>query len=140
MTTNPRSLAFDEKNHRLICEIHIGWTDFDDLYVDTTGQKWDICKDCAKKEKRMPMPIEAKEITVGDWSPNYGTVTVIRENKNFAGDILGYDITFFNGQKLTNVAPDYQLVIVQGGSDLIHEGMPDKSQIRPGLKADHAKD
>jgi hypothetical protein len=88
----------------------------------------------------MAMPVEAREIAVGDWSPNYGTVTEIKENKNITGDILGYNFTFFNGQKLTNVAPDLQISIEQGGADIIHDGMPDKSQIRPGLAADHAKD
>lgn len=88
----------------------------------------------------MSMPIEAREIAVGDWSPNYGTVTEIKENKNAAGDILGYNFTFFNGQKLTNVDPALQMNIEQDGSDFIHNGMPDKSQIRPGLATDHAED
>lgn len=88
----------------------------------------------------MTMPIEASEVAVGDWSPTYGSITAIKENKNAAGDILGYNLTFFNGHTLTNVAPTYQLVIEQDGADFIHNGMPDKSQIRPGLAADHAKD
>ncbi len=88
----------------------------------------------------MSMPVEAKEVAVGDWSPNYGTVTEIVEHKNTAGEILSYSFKFFNGSILTNVKPDYQLVIDQDGANIVHNGMPDPSQIRPGLKADHAKD
>lgn len=88
----------------------------------------------------MAMPIEAREVAVGDWSPNYGTVTEVKENKNSGGEILSYNFKFFNGGTLTNVKPDFQLVIEQSGADIVHNGMPDQPQIRPGLKADHAKD
>ena len=88
----------------------------------------------------MPMPVEASDVAVGDWSPNYGTVIEVTENKNLGGDILSYNFKFFNDYELTNVAPDFVFVIEQGGADIVHNGMPDSSQIRPGLKADHAKD
>lgn len=87
----------------------------------------------------MPMPIEAKEIAVGDWSPNYGTVVAIKENKNLLNQIVGYNIKFFRDDyEMTNVKPEAILMILQGGSDIVHNGMPDKTQIRPGLKGDHA--
>jgi len=88
----------------------------------------------------MSLPVEAKNIAVGDWSSNYGTVVGIIVHKKNKDEIIGYDFEFFNGSKLTNVAPDYQLNIVQDGSDIVHNGMPDPSQIRPGLEADHAHD
>lgn len=87
----------------------------------------------------MPMPIEAKDIAVGDWSPNYGTVTVVKEHKDRDGNILGYSFDFFNGSKLTNVKPEFQIDIEQDGARIIHEGMPNAAAIRPGLGADHGK-
>lgn len=88
----------------------------------------------------MSIPIEAREVAVGDWSPSYGTVTEVKEITNKAGVVVGYNFTFFNGNKLTNVDPTLQLEILTGGSDIIHNGMPSSSQIRPGLKEDHASD
>jgi peptidyl-tRNA hydrolase, PTH2 family len=52
MTTNPRSLAFDAENQRLICEECVTWTSFDDLYVDEAGHRWDICEWCGTGEPR----------------------------------------------------------------------------------------
>ena len=88
----------------------------------------------------MSMPIEAKEVAVGDWSPNYGSVVEVKENKNSSGEILSYSFKFFNGYEITNVKPDYQMVIEQGGSAIVHTDPLNKNQIRPGLDADHAKD
>ena len=88
----------------------------------------------------MPMPVEASDVAVGDWSPNYGTVTEIKENKNTGGDILSYNFKFFNGYELSNVDPEFVFIIEQGGAEIVHNGMPDPSQIRPGLAADHGKD
>lgn len=86
----------------------------------------------------MPMPIEAKEVAVGDWSPNYGTVTKVTPHE-YRGAISTITIEFFNGKSIM-AKPDEQIFLVQNGSDIIHDGMPDKSQIRPGLAADHAND
>lgn len=52
MTTNPRSLAFDAENRRLICETCIEWTPFGGLYVDANGDRWDVCRSCGEKEDR----------------------------------------------------------------------------------------
>ena len=46
MTTNPRSIAFDAENGRLICELCFEWVAFDELHTDTSGDKWDICAEC----------------------------------------------------------------------------------------------
>lgn len=89
----------------------------------------------------MPLVIEAKDIAVGDYSPTYGTVMAIKENKNRSGDVLTYDFTFFsNDYVMSGVSPDLMLPMIQGGADIMHNGLPNKSQIRPGLKADHASD
>ena len=50
MTTNPRSLAYNEEKQMLVCEICIEWTPFEKLYVDGSGNRWDICSDCGGKE------------------------------------------------------------------------------------------
>lgn len=50
MTTNPRSLAYDGAGRRLICEVCVEWTAFEDLYVDAQGQRWDVCRPCAEAE------------------------------------------------------------------------------------------
>lgn len=84
----------------------------------------------------MPMPIEAKEVAVGDWSPNYGTVMKVSPHE-VRGEVANITLEFFNGHSIM-VKPDEQIEIEQGGADIIHNGMPDKSQIRPGLGADHA--
>lgn len=86
----------------------------------------------------MPMPVEGKEVAIGDWSPNYGTVTKITPH-DYKGQVENITIEFFNGNSIM-VKPDQQIVIEQGGAGIVHNGMPDPSQIRPGLKADHAKD
>lgn len=46
MTSNPNSLARDDKNRRLVCEVCFEWTDFDDLFYDDWGEMWDTCKWC----------------------------------------------------------------------------------------------
>lgn len=46
MTTNPKSLAFDVDNRRLICEICTEWVSFGDLYRDKNGDAWDVCQKC----------------------------------------------------------------------------------------------
>jgi len=84
----------------------------------------------------MAMPIEASEVAVGDWSPNYGTVMKVSP-REVNGKVSTIAIEFFSGYSIM-VKPDEQLEILQGGADVIHNGMPDKSQIRPGLAADHA--
>lgn len=43
-------LTRDEPNRRLICQICTEWTSYDDLYVDSNGDKWDICKPCGEQE------------------------------------------------------------------------------------------
>ena len=86
----------------------------------------------------MAMPMDAKDVAVGDWSPNYGTVVEVKATV-YQGKVTSIFFQFFNGATLT-VAPDYQIVIEQDGANIIHNGMPDASEIRPGLKADHAKD
>lgn len=53
MTTNPDSLAFDAEGKRLVCEVCTEWTDFADLYRDTEGTVWDICKSCGEKEENV---------------------------------------------------------------------------------------
>ena len=86
----------------------------------------------------MSMPVEAKDIAVGDWSPAYGTVTKVTPHEN-QGKVTTITIEFFDGKSIM-CKPDQQEEIVQDGSQLIHNGMPDPSEIRPGLKEDHAKD
>jgi hypothetical protein len=86
----------------------------------------------------MPMPIEAKEVAVGDWSPNYGTVSHVSPHL-YRGNITTITIEFFNGKSI-QVKPEEQLDILQAGSDIIHNGMPQKSGIRPGLGSDHEND
>lgn len=57
----------------------------------------------------MPMPIPAREVAVGDFSYDYGTVKQVRKPKD------GYtEITFANGQVIT---PDNEAEIMldQGG-------------------------
>lgn len=87
----------------------------------------------------MAMPVSVQDVAVGDWSPNYGTVVEVKENKNAAKVITSYTVKFFSDYSMANLLPDYQLDIVQSGADIMHNGMPDKSQIRPGLAADHGK-
>lgn len=52
MSTNPRSLAYDEKGQQLVCGICVEWTPFDDLYMDASGTPWDICKPCGEAEEQ----------------------------------------------------------------------------------------
>jgi hypothetical protein len=50
MSTNPRSLTFDETGLHLMCELCFEWTDFVDLYVDAEGNRWDVCYVCGEME------------------------------------------------------------------------------------------
>lgn len=43
-------LKWDVVNNRLICQICCEWVLFVDLYVDSHGDTWDICKPCGDLE------------------------------------------------------------------------------------------
>lgn len=90
----------------------------------------------------MTVLIPASEVAVGDYSPVFGTVTKVTEHRDKkTNELQTIDFTFFNtSYEITGALPDYMMEILQGGAEIIHDGMPDKSQIRPGLAADHAQD
>jgi hypothetical protein len=84
----------------------------------------------------MTLNIPAEEIAPKDYSTSYGTVTEVTENKDGQGNVISYNITFFNGTILSGVSPDAEFELVQGG--LTDHGP--QGSIRAGLAADHAEE
>lgn len=82
----------------------------------------------------MSLPVEAKNIGVGDYSTTKGTVTLVVEHKvPKTGELESLDIHWKNGETDLGVSPDAPYNVVQGwGSHY--------SSVRSGLAADHADD
>lgn len=81
----------------------------------------------------MPVPIPASEIAVGDYSPELGTVrTVVEHRDRKTNELLGVDLTFWNGRSEIMVEPHAIFFIEQGG---LTDRVPNQS-VRPGLSDD----
>lgn len=86
---------------------------------------------------KVPLPIEAQDLAVGDYDPMYGTIKKIESTINPKTKVVeSVDLYFWNGKALTGVEPDRLFYAVQGG--LTDHG-PEGS-IREGLAADHANE
>lgn len=82
----------------------------------------------------MTVSIPASEIAEGDYSPVYGTVKKVKENRDRKTNALkSIDFTFYNGTLQFGTEPDKQYDILQGGlRDNVAE-----TTVRAGLDTDH---
>lgn len=60
------------------------------------------------------LSVEAKEIAVGDYSPDYGTVEKVIETKGKDQVVTSIKLIFINGKQMI-MNPDDELMMTQGG-------------------------
>lgn len=62
----------------------------------------------------MALPIPARDICVGDYSTDYGTVKQVQKSRASSGAVTSVTITFKNGTVITPDL-DMEFIIDQGG-------------------------
>lgn len=60
------------------------------------------------------LTVEAKDIAVGDYSPDYGTVKEVVETKGKDQEVTSIKLIFINGKTMI-MKPDDELTMTQGG-------------------------
>lgn len=78
----------------------------------------------------------ASDLAKGDFVTRFGTIRTVTEHKDKNGNVVTYDIEFWNGVKEIGIDPETVFEVVQGKALYNNDGLPSQS-VRPGLQADH---